>query len=185
MMFKHRWLLTATVAIAFAGIGAWFAWERYTPAPITEGASRLLYGLTLPDHASTPFALSQLRGKTVVLNFWATWCPPCVEEMPELAILHQQISPRNGTVIGIGIDLYPNIKQFAAKYAIPYPLLVAGLGGSELSKTFGNEVGALPFTVIISPEGQVEYRKLGRVRLPELSARVEDVLRNAEKQARK
>jgi peroxiredoxin len=169
---KRRMLIATSVAAGFAALGGWVAWRRLEPGPSSPDASGLLYALNLPDHAGREFALDQLRGKTVVLNFWATWCPPCVQEMPELAELHHEISPHHGTVIGIGIDTPSNIGQFAEKMPMPYPLLVAGMGGSELTKRFGNEVGALPFTAVIDRHGKIAHRKLGRIRLPELRSQV-------------
>jgi len=158
----------AGVAAAFAVLGGWVAWQRYGPEPASDDAVALLYRQTLPDHRGTEFALAALRGQTVVLNFWATWCPPCIDEMPELAELHREIAPRNATVVGIGIDSPSNIREFADKHGFPYPLLVAGLGGTELSRQFGNKAGALPFTVVIDSGGRVVERKLGRIRLAAL-----------------
>lgn len=158
----------AGVAAAFAALGGWVAWQRYGPDPASDDAVGILYGQTLPDHRGDDFALAQLRGRTVVLNFWATWCPPCIDEMPELAELHLEIAPRKATVVGIGIDSPSNIRQFAEKHGFPYPLLVAGLGGTELSRQFGNKAGALPFTVVIDARGRIVERKLGRIRLATL-----------------
>ena len=158
----------AALALACGGAGAWFAWQRLSVAPEDAQAGALLRSLSLPDAQGNPYALASLAGKTVVLNFWATWCPPCIDEMPELATLHQEISTRNGLVIGIGIDSAANIRQFASTNRFPYPLLVGGMGGTELSRRFGNQVGALPFTVVISPGGQVAHRTLGRIKLPKL-----------------
>jgi peroxiredoxin len=168
----RRALLYGGVAAGFAALGGWFAWQRYAPQPVSESAARLLYGQTLPDAAGQPYELGSLRGKTVVLNFWATWCPPCVEEMPELAGLHREISARNALVLGIGIDSASNIKAFAEKGEYPYPLLVAGLGGTELARQLGNQSGALPYTVVIDPDGRVIEKKLGRIKLEHLRATV-------------
>ncbi len=178
MMPKRRMLIASSVAAGFAALGAWVAWHRLEPGPTSPDASSLLYALNLPDHVGEEFALAQLRGKTVVLNFWATWCPPCIQEMPELAELHHEILPRDGTVIGIGIDTPSNIRQFAENKPMPYPLLVAGMGGSELSKRFGNEVGALPFTTVIDQQGRIAHRKLGRIRLSELRSQVDALINN-------
>ena len=168
----RRTVLFGGVAAAFAALGGWFAWQRLAPEPVSEGATRLLYGQTLPDASGAPMDLAGLRGKTVVLNFWATWCPPCVDEMPELAELHREIESRNALVVGIGIDSPSNIKAFAEKGQYPYPLLVAGFGGTELSKQLGNQSGALPYTVVIDGEGRVIERKLGRIKLEELRSTV-------------
>jgi peroxiredoxin len=168
----RRALLYGGVAAGFAALGGWFAWQRYAPQPMSASVAQLLYGQTLPDAEGVDFELGTLRGKTVVLNFWATWCPPCVEEMPELAGLHREISGRNALVLGIGIDSPSNIKAFAAKGQYPYPLLVAGLGGTELARQFGNTSGALPYTVVIDADGRVIEQKLGRIRLEQLRATV-------------
>ncbi len=174
---RRRWL-TAGIAAGFAAFGGWIAWQRLTPSPEDEDAVALLYALNLPDHAGTSYDLGQLRGKTVVLNFWATWCPPCIEEMPELADLHREITARNGTVIGIGVDSAANIREFAEKHRFPYPLVVAGVGGAELARRFGNRAGALPFTVVIDAKGRIVERKLGRIQLPRLRATVQELLSN-------
>jgi peroxiredoxin len=172
---RRRWL-TAGIAAGFAALGGWFAWQRLTPSPADEDAVALLHALNLPDPAGAPYDLGQLRGKTVVLNFWATWCPPCIDEMPELAELHREIISRNGTVIGIGVDSAANIREFAEKHRFPYPLVVAGVGGAELARRFGNQSGALPFTVVIDAKGRIVERKLGRIQLPRLRATVQDLL---------
>lgn len=168
MSTERRALLVAGVAAAAAAAGGWFAWMRFAPAAADAAAVDLLYMRTLPDDQGRAYALDQLRGRTVVLNFWATWCPPCIDEMPELATLHREIAHRNATVIGIGIDSPSNIREFASKHQFPYPLLVAGLEGTELSRQLGNKAGALPFTVVIDAEGQLINRKLGRIRLEDL-----------------
>jgi peroxiredoxin len=174
---RRRWL-TAGLAAGFAALGAWVAWRRFSPSAATDDAVALMYGQTLPDHAGQAYDLGQLRGRTVVLNFWATWCPPCIEEMPELAELHLEIASRNATVIGIGVDSAANVREFAEKHRFPYPLLVAGMGGTELARQFGNTIGALPFTAVIDPRGRIVERKLGRIRIDALRAVVRQTLQS-------
>jgi len=169
----------AAVALICGGAGAWYGWQKLTVSPEDAQAGALLRGLSLPDAKGDAYSMASLAGKTVVLNFWATWCPPCVDEMPELATLHQEIAPRNGTVIGIGIDSAANIRQFASSNRFPYPLLVGGMGGTELSRRFGNQSGALPFTVVIRPDGQIAHRTLGRIKLPKLRDIVLAQLKNS------
>ena len=164
----RRRLFAAGAAAGCAALGGWVAWTRYSLNDAGDAASALLFAQTLPDADGQPFALASLKGRTIVLNFWATWCPPCVDEMPELSSLHGEISPRNATVIGIGVDSPSNVREFAQKHRFAYPLLVAGLTGSELARQFGNTSAALPFTVVIDPSGRVVERKLGRIRLPHL-----------------
>ena len=174
---SRRWWLAGATAFAAAAAGGWLA-SRRTAVTSEEdvAAVHLLFAQKLPDHAGTTVSLDTFKGRTVVLNFWATWCPPCIDEMPELAELHREIAPRNGTVIGIGIDSPSNIREFAEKHPFPYPLLVAGMAGSELSRKLGNSSAALPFTVVIDRSGQVVDKKLGRIKLGPLRERVNAVL---------
>jgi hypothetical protein len=90
--------------------------------------------------------------------------------MPELTALHGEYAPRNVEFVGIGIDSASNIQDFLKKVPVAYPLAVAGFAGTELSRTFGNAQGGLPFTVVITPDGTVKYRKMGRVHADELRA---------------
>lgn len=104
----------------------------------------------------------------MVVNFWATWCAPCVEEMPELVALQNDMAASNVQVIGMSIDSASAVGEFATKHKITYPLYIAGLGGTELMKQFGNQAGGLPFTVIIRPDGSVKKQYLGRLKMAEL-----------------
>jgi thiol-disulfide isomerase/thioredoxin len=122
----------------------------------------------LPDKNGVPQQLSQWRGKALVVNFWATWCAPCVEEMPELNQLQTEVEKKNIQIIGIGIDSAANITSFASKLKIGYPLYVAGMAGTDLSRLFGNQAGGLPFTVLIDAHGQIKKTYLGRLNLEEV-----------------
>ena len=156
------------IAIAFAAIGAYFSWQRLAPAASQQSAPSFLFAQTLPDANGNPQALSQWKGKILVVNFWATWCPPCVEEMPELVELQHEMAARNVQIIGIGIDSVSNISEFSKKHKIDYPLYISGMSGTELSKQFGNQSGGLPFTVLMAPDGQVKKTYLGRLKMDQL-----------------
>ena len=106
---------------------------------------------------------SQWANKTVVLNFWGSWCPPCVEEIPMLSKLSSSLNDKNVLFLGIGIDSPSNIREFLKKSPISYPVAMGGIDGSNWSKRFGNDTGALPFTVIINPEGKIILTKLGKI----------------------
>jgi len=160
---RRGWLLGAGVALGAAALGAGVAWRRIEPGRAADDAVTLLLGRTLPDASGAPLALSRFAGRTLVVNFWATWCPPCVEEMPELSALHAELAPRGLEMIGIGIDSAAKIAEFARKTPVGYPLVVAGMGGTELGRRFGNESGVLPFTVLVNRDGGVARRIVGRV----------------------
>ncbi len=164
---SRRLLLGAGVAIGAAALGAAVAWRRTTPSDAADDAVALLLAQTLPDSAGQPYAFAQLAGQPLILNFWATWCPPCVEEMPELSALHAELGGRV-RMVGIGIDSPGKIAEFASKKPVTYPLVVAGMSGTELARQFGNTSGALPFTVLIGRHGRIAQRILGRIDLARL-----------------
>jgi thiol-disulfide isomerase/thioredoxin len=108
------------------------------------------------------------RGKVLVVNFWASWCPPCVQEMPALDKIAQEYAPKNVLIVGIGIDSPSNIRDFLKKTPVSYPIVIGGLEGSNLSKQMGNSQGALPYTVVINTKGKSTYTKLGKISEEEL-----------------
>jgi thiol-disulfide isomerase/thioredoxin len=165
-MKKKNWLIYGGIGLLFAMIGAYAATLKPQPsAPV-----QALYAQSLPDASGTPQALAQWKGKAMVLNFWAPWCAPCVEEMPELSQLQKEHAGKNLQVIGIGIDSPSNIAEFAKKFNIAYPVYVAGISGTELSRQFGNKAGGLPYTVLIGADGQIKKTYLGRLKFEQLRA---------------
>ena len=116
------------------------------------------------------------QGKVLVVNFWASWCPPCVEEMPTLDLLQKAFLQENVLFVGIGIDSPSNIRQFIETTIISYPIVLGGLGGNEINKMLGNPSGALPFTVVINSKGEIKSRKLGKISEDELRKMIKDVI---------
>ena len=116
------------------------------------------------------------RGNVLVVNFWASWCPPCVEEMPALDRIAQEYASKNVLIVGIGIDSPSNIREFLQKTPVSYPIVLGGLEGSNLSKQMGNTQGALPYTVVINPKGKSIYTKLGKISEEELKKAINSAL---------
>lgn len=164
----RKYLPILLVALLFAGMGTYAGWRKWNTRPIETNAVAQLLAQTMPDAKGHPRDFANLKGKTLIVNFWATWCPPCVEEMPELSALQAELTPRNMQIIGIGIDNPANIADFAARYKIDYPLFTAGINGTELSRQFGNQSGGLPFTVLVDAKGSVRKTYLGRLKINDL-----------------
>jgi thiol-disulfide isomerase/thioredoxin len=165
-----------------AGLGAGLGtswWSRPAP-PIAEPAVQTLWSQRWPGPDGQPKSLEALRGQITVVNFWATWCAPCVEEMPALSALHSQMNsqPTGSTrprveFIGVAIDRADQVAEFARRAPVSYPLVVAGAAGSELGRALGNDAGALPFTAVIDSNGRVVERTLGIVDLGKLRSLLE------------
>lgn len=134
-----------------------------------------LWSTTLPAPDNTQQALAQFRGKPLVVNFWASWCGPCIAEMPALSALHQRFAAKGVNFVGIAVDTAPNVQAFVHRVNVNYPLVIAGFGGGDLARQFGDEQGALPFTVVIDASGKVRSTTLGQVK-PEKLAQTLDAL---------
>jgi thiol-disulfide isomerase/thioredoxin len=180
-MNKKNLVGYAVVAAAFGIAGAMSGVIKHgMDGPVTtayaatggqpHSAVTSLFAQTFNDPAGKPQALSQWQGKPLVVNFWAPWCAPCVREMPELEAFAREMKAKHINVIGIGIDSPSNIAQFAGKLKISYPLYVAGMGGTDLAREFGNEAGGLPYTVLIGADGQVKKTYLGSLKFDQLRA---------------
>lgn len=121
------------------------------------------FAANLPDENGVVQALRQYKGKIIVLNFWATWCPPCREEMPELSQLHQEYQSKNVVVLGVAIDEQGLVKEFTQSTPVSYPLFAAENEGMALGSNLGNDKGVLPYTVIINTDGSVVKTYFGRI----------------------
>ena len=120
-----------------------------------------LLSLSLPDTSGQQQSLSQFRGRVVIVNFWATWCEPCREEMPDFVRAQREFGGRGLQFVGIAVDQPQKVEQFARELELNYPALIGGYGAVELSKTLGNILSALPFTVVIDRDGAVVDTQLG------------------------
>lgn len=161
---KNTKRLTLLIAVSCIALGLFASLYNKTPpsAPPAPALQALL-AESLPDAAGKLQPLAQWQGKILVINFWATWCAPCVKEMPALSALQTELADKKIHIIGIGIDSAKNVGAFADKYAISYPLYVAGMGGSQFSRAFGNQAGGLPYSVVVGGDGQIRKTYLGEL----------------------
>jgi len=139
-------------------------------------AAAPLFAATLWDADDRPFVLAALRGRPLVVNFWARWCGPCRVEIPELARLHRMLKDKGLAVVGIGLeDKADTVREFALAYEMEYTVLLAKEQGIPLLRALGNAKAGLPYTLVIDAQGRVVARKLGLMTRAELEAAVENL----------
>jgi len=175
---KYRLVLIITFALLAGAAGAGFGLNRLEPQAAADSATRILFAQKLPNAAGQEVNLADFRGKILVVNFWATWCTPCVEEIPEFSRMQTEFAAQGVQFVGLGIDSAENIAAFDKKIAPTYPLLVAGVSGSELSRQLGDNVGALPFTLVLDAHGNIKARKLGRASATEIRGWLKDLVKS-------
>ncbi len=174
-MNRRQWMIIVTISLLALMAGVLTSQWIYKTGLASDPAVKAF--LTNPWQTPDGKAIDtqKWQGKVLVVNFWASWCPPCVEEMPTLDKLQQDFLQQNVLFVGIGIDSPSNIRDFLSKTPVSYPIVIGGLEGSNLSKQLGNSQGALPYTIIIDAKGKSTYSKLGKI--------TEDELRSAIKSA--
>lgn len=137
-------------------------------ANAAQPAPEALFASTLNDLNDKPVALERYRGKALVVNFWARWCAPCRQEIPELAKFAKTHKGKIG-VLGIGIeDKADAVREFAARNKMDYPVFLAGDQGIPLMQKLGNSIGGLPFTLFIDRQGKVVDIKVGMLKKADL-----------------
>jgi len=181
-MIKKILLVTAIVAIAGAG---YYGYQRYTNrepittnTPVAAVSSEPIFKTRLPDLAGISQPIAQWHGKVLVVNFWATWCPPCRQEIPEFIQLQKQYSAQGLQFVGIAIDEKAKIQNYVDEVGINYPILVGDLEAVALSQASGNRIGGLPYTVIIDQRGKIIATELGGLSKEKLSAIIAPLLQN-------
>lgn len=168
---KRRDFLLGTAALAGVGavaqgVSQWVSAAQAAPDPLFEQS--------FPDMDGKTLAMRQWLGKPVVANFWATWCPPCVKEMPDLEAMHARI--KEVQFLGLAVDVANNVRGFSEKVHVSYPLLVLGHGGISLMRPLGNTSGGLPFTVVFDAQGRVAHKILGQIKPAELEQMLTQML---------
>lgn len=176
---SRRRLALGAVALLALCLGAFVAY-KLDPAPSTPGSpstspavdAQALLALSLPDADGVSQPLAQWKGKLVIVNFWATWCAPCREEMPMFAKAQAEHGAKGLQFVGIAVDDAVKVKKFEQEFGINYPSLIGGYGAMELSKALGNNIMALPFTIAIGRDGRVLLTQLGPVKPGQIEALV-------------
>lgn len=167
-----RRALLGVVAAAALGAGvtaAWMQGRKASESAITTAVPDFwTLQWTTPDGA--PLPMQSFQGRPLLVNFWATWCPPCVEELPLINAFYQENKGNGWQVLGLAVDKAALVKTFLSKTPLAFSVGMAGLNGTDLSRKLGNLAGGLPFTVAIDSAGGIILRKMGQVTASDLQA---------------
>ena len=183
---RRSWLIGAVVAgVAAAAAGLSLALRRAKPdaAPVAQGQAPTqsaasgtdLWAMRFERPAGGELVMAELRGKPVLLNFWATWCAPCVAEMPMLDQFQRDHAAQGWRVVGLAIDNPEPVRDFVKRRNVEFAVGLLGFAGSELARELGNNTGALPFSVVFDRSGNAQHRKLGALKPEDLAAWVKAV----------
>ncbi len=157
---RRNALILGAAGLAAAGAG-FVAGPWLLQRGDNRAEGRALFAATLPDLSGKPRRLSEWQGRALLVNFWATWCAPCREEIPLLAAALQKYGPGGVEIVGIAIDHADKIAEYSKTITIPYPVLYGVAEGLELMRLLGNASGGLPYTLVFDRNGALTHRKLG------------------------
>lgn len=165
------------LAAAIIATAAGYAVHRafFDGSAASESIARLT-GSTLRDLSGNPRRLSEWKGKVLVVNFWATWCEPCREEVPGLIRIQSRFEANGLAIAGIAIDSVDKVRAFSNQYGINYAVLIGGLDAIELVRGLGNRTGGLPFTLILDRQGKLVTTHLGKVSDADLEREIKPLL---------
>ncbi len=164
-----------------ATLFVWRAENHATSAPrhaADRAASGGLLTARFPDLEGREHAFGEWKGQVLVVNFWATWCAPCREEIPVFIAIEDKYGSRGLQIVGLAIDRPDPVRAFAREFGINYPLLIGGFEAVEIMRPLGNTAGALPFSVIYDRSGQAVLAKLGAFSVDELESRIRPLFKN-------
>ncbi len=170
-------LALAGAAVAAAAAGVWWHQRKSATPPglgaagsqdATTAAAESIWQMRFDKPDGTELVMASLRGKPLVVNFWGSWCPPCVAEMPDLDRFAQEKAAAGWRVLGLAVDNPKAVRAFLAARPVGYTIALAGFEGAGLSRRLGNDKGGLPFTVVFNAAGQLVHQKAGQTSLAEL-----------------
>ncbi|MBX3610667.1 MAG: TlpA family protein disulfide reductase [Hydrogenophaga sp.] len=168
MKLQRRHWLAGGVAVGAAAAGAWWAQRHFRLEAVTTEAERKFWATSFDAPDGHPVPMQPMLGRPLLVNFWATWCPPCVEELPLLNAFHARQQGQGWQLLGLAVDRVEAVQAFLKKLPIAFPVAMTGFAGTDLSRELGNPSGGLPFSVLFGRDGRVVQRKIGQLKPADL-----------------
>lgn len=154
----------AVAAAAGLGVSMW----RYEPKAVADAAAHPFWSQQFESPEGEWLSMASFQGKPLLLNFWATWCPPCIEELPMIDAFWRENSPNGHQVLALAIDQPSAVRRFLGRQPLGFDVGFAGLEGTSLAKSLGNAVGGLPYTVFFNADGSIWRQKMGQLVVDDL-----------------
>ena len=159
------WGAGAAAAVAGVGVALW----RFEPRDVAQPERHPFWGQQYETPSGEALAMAGFQGKPLLLNFWATWCPPCIEELPMIDAFWRENTANGHQVVALAIDQPSVVRKFLTRQTLGFPVGLAGLEGTQLAKSLGNAAGGLPFTVFFKADGSIWRQKMGQLTADDLA----------------
>ena len=188
MALSRDGLIFTGIALVSAAVG-FFLYQQFSPEPTAATSNREtpqtttsvlgqpIPAVTLPNPEGETQTLSQWKGQPLLINFWATWCPPCREEIPDLIALQREFQDQGVVVIGIALDEARHVARFIQEFGIDYPVFVEPGRATQMNAAFGNPLGVLPYTVYVDSQGRIRKTHRGALSREQGRKDLQDLLR--------
>ena len=159
---RRHWML-AGLGVAAGLAGALVAWQKFQPHGVVDEAVQNFWTQEFEKPEGGTLAMKDLHGKPLLVNFWATWCPPCIEELPLIDAFFNQNKAKSLQVVGLAVDQPSMVRRFLTQKPLGFPVGLAGFNGTELGRSLGNAQSVLPFSVIFDAKGRLLAQKAGKL----------------------
>jgi thiol-disulfide isomerase/thioredoxin len=171
---RRHWM-TAGVAAVAGLAGAFVAWQKYQPQGVLDVAVQNFWQQTFEKPEGGTLEMNAFRGKPLLVNFWATWCPPCIEELPLIDAFYKANESKSFQVVGLAVDQPSQVRRFLTQKPLQFPNGLAGMVGTELGLSLGNAQSALPYSVLFDAKGRLLAQKAGKLDQKDLDAWLQKV----------
>jgi thiol-disulfide isomerase/thioredoxin len=166
---RRHWIL-AGLGVTAGLAGALVAWQKFQPHAVMDEAIQNFWSQEFEKPEGGTLFMKALQGKPLLINFWATWCPPCIEELPLIDAFFNQNKSKSFQVVGLAVDQPSMVRRYLSQRPLSFPVGLAGFNGTELGKTLGNSQSILPFSVIFDAKGRLLAQKAGKLDQSDLEA---------------
>lgn len=172
---RRAWMVGG-LSVAAGLAGALVAWQKFEPHAVMDEAVLNFWMQSFERPEGGALLMQEFQGKPLLINFWATWCPPCIEELPLIDAFYNRNKSKSLQVIGLAVDQPSMVRRYLTQKPLSFPVGLAGFNGTELGRTLGNAQSVLPFSVIFDAKGRLLAQKAGKLDQTDLDAWLKKVI---------